>query len=134
MKLFSKNLLIYTLAALLMTIVLRSILSHIFINRNFIVINMWAFLYFALLILIGWRLGNPEEKQGGYFNSFFRYHLVTFLSWTVVSVLWFRLGYASEFEDFSHVTIPMLIWGGGIILHFLYLLVFRRATISKAHA
>lgn len=131
MKFFSKNLLIYTLTALLMTIVLRSILSHIFINRNFVVINLWAFVYFALLLVIGWNLGRQDDRETSYFNTFFRYHLATFFSWTLVSFLWFSLDYASEFEAFWHFTIFFVIWGGFMVLHFLYLLIFKRSAFRK---
>jgi hypothetical protein len=61
----------------------------------------------------------------------FRFHLVTYLTHNIVSVVWFKIGFESRYENMSIIYTTALIWSVFLIMHFLYYLSARKSSIKN---
>jgi hypothetical protein len=86
------------------------------------------------MFLSGWGTGHREGKENFRFDAGFRWNVVTFVMYHLVSLPWFWLGFNSAKEDIrSGIYIALVIWSVFLILHLILFLILRRRTIKGIH-
>jgi hypothetical protein len=92
-----------------------------------------AITYGVLLFLSGWVLGKKHGINSLKFDIGLGFHLAGFLSWTLISLFWFLLGFNSPKESIDSLYYAILIWGVFLVIHIIIFLILRRNTIKGIH-
>lgn len=128
--LITPNLLKFTLATLLLTIIFRLGLST-GITRHLIILVILSSLIYAILMWFNGRyFGWKEYKYLPIYDIGFRFHLATFLAHNIISLLWFAFGFQSHYETISVIFITAGIWSVFLLIHFIYYFSIRKTTIK----
>ncbi|MGB1318780.1 MAG: hypothetical protein ACPG5W_11255, partial [Flavobacteriales bacterium] len=103
---------------LITSILFRYLLSWSLSNSYFTGVWIVAALYFVSVYVLVWRFSIQDKKHLPVFDLGFRFHLVTYLIWVLVSYAWFLFGDVSEHEHILQLHISSIIWGVLIAIHF----------------
>lgn len=130
MKTATKNLMYFAIFFFIGAIVFRYFLSLIVENRLFDLTWILSAIYFVFNFLIGWYFGKRAYESLPLYNIGFRLHFVTYFLFNITALLWFWLGFHSQFESISFIYDIALIWGFFLVVHFIYFMVARKNTIK----
>ena len=130
MKALTKNLMYFAIFFIMGAVVFRYSLSHFLENRSYNLVWIIAVIYFLFNFLIGWFFGKRDYESLPLYDVGFRFHIVTYLLFNIVSGLWFSLGFHSHFESIRIVYVIALFWGIGLLIHFIIYLIARKNTIN----
>lgn len=124
------NLVKFAVAAGVLTIVFRILLSIGIENRSKVIIGASAIFYFSAMFLSGWFFGKKEYLHLPIHDVGFRFHLTTYLAYIILSELWFLLNFNHKSETISTIHVTAAIWGVFLLCHFIYYLYIRKNTIN----
>ena len=128
--LITTNLMKFTLATLLLTLLFRFGLSTSITKHLIIAVVFSAVIYAILMWFNGRYFGWKEYEYLPIYDIGFRFHLATFLSHNLISILWFVFGLQSHYEDISVIFITAAIWSVFLFIHLIYYLSIRKSTIK----
>ena len=129
--LITANLLKFTLATVILTIVFRIGLSTSITNKMNWAVIICSIVYGILMWFNGSYFGRKEYEYLPIYDIGFRFHLSTFLAHNIVSVLWFVFAFESKYENIKVINITALIWSVILIIHLIYYLSVRKETIKN---
>lgn len=130
MKILTKNLMYFAVLFFIAAIVFRYMLSDFIENHSYTLIWIIAVIYFFLIVFMGWFFGKRDYEVLPLYDIGFRFHFVTYLLFNTVSVLWFVFGFHSHFERIEVVYITALIWGGFLLIHFIFYVYAQKQSIK----
>jgi len=130
MKALTKNLMYFAIFFFIGAVVFRYSLSHFLENRSYDLVWIIAVIYFFFNFFIGWFFGKRDYESLPLYDVGFRFHFVTYLLFNIISVIWFSLGFHSQFERIGYVYALALFWGTGLLIHFIIYLIARKNSIS----
>lgn len=130
MKALTKNLMFFTIFFFIGAIVFRYGLSHFIETHNYNLVWITAVFYFIFNFFIGWLFGKKDYETLPLYDIGFRFHFVTYLLFNTVSVLWFLIGFHSQFESIRIVYSTAIFWGIGLLIHFIFYLIAIKNTIK----
>ena len=87
--LITPNLIKFTLATLVLTVMFRIGLSTSITNQILVAIIMSAVVYAILMWLNGYYFGKKEHEYLPIYDIGFRFHLATFFGHNIISIFWF---------------------------------------------
>jgi len=126
----TKNLKIFSILFIFYTIIFRYFLSLSISNHYQTLMWTIAITYGIAIFITAFMLGKSEDVNIGVIYLGFKYHLMTYVIFNVIGLLWYLLGFASKYENFSHVLILVLAWGIGLLIHFLFSLLSSKNSIK----
>ncbi len=129
--LITPNLIKFTLATLVLTVIFRIGLSTSITNQMLLPIIMSAVVYAILMWLNGYYFGKKEHEYLPIYDIGFRFHLATFFGHNTISILWFLFGFESKYENIKTVYLTALIWSVFLITHLILYLVARKTSIKN---
>ena len=129
--LITPNLLKFTLAAIVLTIIFRMGLSTAITNKTTVAVIICSIVYGILMWCIGSYFGRKEYEYLPIYDIGFRFHFSTFLAHNVVSLLWFVFAFESKYENIKVIYITALIWSVFLIIHLIYYLSVRKLSIKN---
>ena len=130
MKTINQYLSKFAITILILTVVFRYSLSSLLSNKEFILVFIPAVLYFLSMFSAGWYFGKKDKEFLPIFDIGFRFHFVTYIVFTLMSEMWFLMGFASKYENIKTVHITALIWGFLMITHFILYLMAKKNSIN----
>lgn len=130
MKTITKNLMYFAIFFFIGAIVFRYFLSVNIENHSYYLLWITAVCYFSFNFSIGWFFGKRDYESLPLYDVGFRFHFVTYLLFNIIAVLWFSLGFHSQFESIGSVYAIALFWGIGLLIHFIFYLIARKNTIK----
>ncbi len=131
MKTITPYLLRFAFVATILTIIFRYFLSYGIENQSTIIIILSGMIYGISMFISGWIIGKKDGEYLPIFDVGFRFHFTTFLVFSVVSELWFILGFNSRYEKIETVHITILIWSILLLIHFIAYLWARKNSINN---
>ena len=132
-NLVTSNLIKFTLVAFLLTIIFRIGLSTSITNKIIIGAIMSALIYAVLMWLNGSYFGKKEYDYLPIYDVGFRFHVSTFFAHNIISILWFKLGFESKYENISITYNIAIIWSIFLITHLIYYISVRKSNIKNIH-
>ena len=131
-NLITPNLLKFTFATIILTIIFRVGLSTSITNNMIIALIICAVVYAVLMFFSGSYFGRKEYYEDlPILDVGFRFHLSTFVGHNLISIIWFKLGFESKYENIKVVYITAIIWSVFLILHLIYYLSVRKSSIKN---
>lgn len=125
------NLLKFLLTAVILTFLFRIGLSF-GLSNHIVWLTISSSILFAIFLFLGGRyFGAKEYELLPIYDIGFRFHLVVFLSFNTISLLWISHGFASIYEKVEHVWITAIFWGIFLLFHFIYYLSVKKTTIKN---
>ncbi|MDR0431469.1 MAG: hypothetical protein LBH58_13495 [Tannerellaceae bacterium] len=131
MKAITVYLLRFALAATVLTIIFRYFLSQGIDAGSTITVILSAVLYFIGMFILGWYFGKKDGNYLPFYDVGFRFHLTTYIIYNLISELWFILEFNSHYENFFTIHRTVFIWGGFLLIHFIFFLWARKRTINN---
>jgi hypothetical protein len=129
--LITANLLKFTLATVILTIVFRIGLSTSINNKMTLAIILCSIVYGILMWFNGSYFGRKEYEYLPIYDIGFRFHLSTFLVHNLISILWFVFAFESKYENIKIIYITALIWSAFLFIHLIYYLSIRKSSINN---
>lgn len=129
--LITPNLLKFTLATALLTVIFRIGLSTSITNKMKLAVILCAIVYGVLIWFNGTYFGRKEYEYLPIYDIGFRFHLATFLAHNVVSLLWFVFTFESKYENIKVIYLTALIWSVFLIIHLVYYLSVKKSSIKN---
>lgn len=129
--LITPNLLKFTLATALLTVIFRIGLSTSITNKMKLAVILCAIVYGFLIWFNGTYFGRKEYEYLPIYDIGFRFHLATFLAHNVVSLLWFVFTFESKYENIKVIYLTALIWSVFLIIHLVYYLSVKKSSIKN---
>ncbi len=131
MKTVNQYLSKFAVTILILTVIFRYSLSTLLSNEEYILVIISAILYFFAMFISGWYFGKKDKEFLPIFDIGFRFHFVTYIIFTLVSEIWFLMGFASKYENIKTVHITAIIWGFFIVIHFIFYLTAKKNSINN---
>ncbi len=131
MKTVNQYLSKFAVTILILTVIFRYSLSTLLSNEEYILVIISAILYFFAMFISGWYFGKKDKEFLPIFDIGFRFHFVTYIIFTLVSEMWFLIGFASKYESINTVHITAIIWGFLLIIHFVFYLMAKKNSINN---
>jgi hypothetical protein len=129
--LITANLLKFTLATVILTIVFRIGLSTSITNKMTLAVILCSIVYGILMWFNGSYFGRKEYEYLPIYDIGFRFHLSTFLVHNLISILWFVFAFESKYENIKIIYITALIWSAFLFIHLIYYLSIRKSSINN---
>jgi hypothetical protein len=129
--LITANLLKFTLATVILTIVFRIGLSTSINNKMTLAVILCSIVYGILMWFNGSYFGRKEYEYLPIYDIGFRFHLSTFLVHNLISILWFVFAFESKYENIKIIYITALIWSAFLFIHLIYYLSIRKSSINN---
>ncbi len=129
--LITPNLLKFTLATIILTIIFRIGLSTSITNKMTLAVILCSVFYGILMWFNGNYFGRKEYEYLPIYDIGFRFHLSTFLAHNLISILWFVFAFESKYENIIIIYITTLIWSAFLIIHMIYYLSVRKSSIKN---
>lgn len=117
MKLITKDLLRFAVAASILTLIFRYFLSMGIDHNSIGIILIISLFYGVSMFLSGMYWGRRDRHHLPIFDVGFRFHLCTFIVHQIISYIWLAGGFASEKEDYGPFYSVMIIWGAILLIH-----------------
>ena len=130
-SLITPNLIKFTLATILLTIIFRVGLSISITNKIVVASTICAIIYGVLMWYNGSYFGRKEHEYLPIYDVGFRFHLSTFLAHNVVSILWFVFAFQSKYENIKVIYFTALIWAVILVIHLIYYFSVRKSSIKN---
>jgi hypothetical protein len=129
--LITANLLKFTLATVILTIIFRIGLSTSITNKMTLAVILCSIVYGILMWFNGSYFGRKEYEYLPIYDIGFRFHLSTFLVHNLISILWFVFAFESKYENIKIIYITALIWSAFLFIHLIYYLSIRKSSINN---
>ena len=129
MKLFTINLLKFSIVALLLTVAFRFVLSFSLEKGSPLPVIVTAVLYAVGMFTSGWIFGKKDYIELPLFDIGFRFHLMTYLICNGIGELYFLAGLQSSYEKVSSVHTTAWIWGLFFLIYFIIYVISRTKSI-----
>jgi len=130
MKTITKNLVLFSLVLIILTILLRYALSFSLQNQHFNSVWLIAVLYGLIVFVFGWIFGKRDNESLPLYDIGFRFHVATYFICNVIAELWYLLELQSDYEKIKVVHLTVLFWGIGLFIHFIFYLNTRKNVIK----
>jgi hypothetical protein len=130
MKLLTINQLTFAGILVILTIACHFGISTFLENREFTWVWLIAALFAISVFFAGWYFGKNDYESLPLYDIGFKYHLITYIAFNLITELWFMLGFQSNFESVKSVHLTALFWGIGLIIHFILYLFARKDSIK----
>ena len=127
------SLLRFAIVAILLTFSFRVALSAFLEAQQFNFVIPIAVLYAATMFIAGRYYGKKDSAYLPIFDIGFRFHLVTFLQFNLVSFAWQLFGNPSTYERVSTLYWTFIYWGLALGFHFYYYRQVKKSTIKDIH-
>ena len=121
----------FAVTILILTVIFRYSLSTLLSNKEFVLVFIPAIIYLLAMFFSGWYFGKKDKEFLPIFDIGFRFHFVTYIIFTLVSEIWFLMGFASKYENIKTVHITAIIWGFFIVIHFIFYLTAKKNSINN---
>jgi len=112
------------------TILFRYLLTFFLNQQQYVLTWILAALYFVCMFSTGWYFGKKANQSLPIASLTFRLHLYTFVIFSFISLLWFKLNLAGVHESFDSVKTGTFIWLVILLFHFGMYLLKGRNTIK----
>jgi hypothetical protein len=112
------------------TILFRYLLTFFLNQQQYVLTWILAALYFVCMFSTGWYFGKKANQSLPIASLTFRFHLYTFIIFSFISLLWFKLNLAGVHENFESFKTGTFIWSILLLLHFGMYLLKGRNTIK----
>ena len=129
-NLLTPNLVKFTLLTILLTVLFRIALSSFITNQMIVAVVMTSIVYGVLMWFNGSFFGRKDYEDLPIYDVGFRFHLATFLTHNVISILWFTFGFQSKYESVRIIYLTAAIWSLFLLAHFIYYLSVRKSTVN----
>ena len=129
--LLTPNLLKFTLATIILTIIFRIGLSAAITSKITVAVIICSIGYGILMWFNGSYFGRKDHEYLPIYDVGFRFHLATFLAHNIISVLWFVFSFESKYENIKVIYITALIWSVFLVLHLIHYLTVRKSSIKN---
>ena len=129
MKFITKNLVYFAVVSTALTLVFRFALSALLANAC-VFYFIAAILYSLSMTAAGWTFGHKDGRELPLYDVGFRFHLITYVQYFVVTGVWFLLGLNAEVEKGEKKLITALVWGFLLAIHFVFYLLSRKKAID----
>jgi hypothetical protein len=130
MKALTKNLILFSIGATILTIVFRFTLSTMLQREMFTYIWAITVFYGIAMFILGWIFGKKERQTLPLYDIGFRFHLTTYIICNLIAEIWFSVGLQSDYEKIKVVHWTMIIWGIVLLIHFFFYLLTRKNSIK----
>lgn len=112
------------------TILFRYLLTFFLNQQQYVLTWILAALYFVCMFSTGWYFGKKANQSLPIASLTFRLHLYTFIIFSFISLLWFKLNLTGVHENFESFKTGTFIWLVILLLHFGMYLLKGRNTIK----
>ena len=129
-NLLTPNLVKFTILTILLTVLFRIALSSFITNQMIVAVVMTSIVYGVLMWFNGSFFGRKDYEDLPIYDVGFRFHLATFLTHNVISILWFSFGFQSKYESVRIIYLTAAIWSLFLLTHFIYYLSVRKSTVN----
>jgi hypothetical protein len=133
MKTLTPSLRRFAIVAILLTFSFRIALSTLLWSRHYNFVMPIAILFAVLMFIAGRYYGQKDQAYLPIFDIGFRFHLVTFLQFNLVSFAWQLFGNPSVHEPISILYWTLTYWGLVLACHFYYYRQVKKSTIKDIH-
>lgn len=130
-KLITPNLVKFSLATIILTVIFRFSLSHFLATEQFTWVLICSVLFGASMFISGFVLGKKDHQFLPIFDIGFRFHLATYVFNMLFTELFFLLNFQSEKESIGTVHNTGLIWGAFLLVHFVVYLIIKKKSIKN---
>jgi len=130
MKALTKNIVLFSIALTILTVLFRFSLSTTLQNLQFSGVWMIAALYAIIAFILGWIFGKRDNLILPLYDIGFRFHLATYLICNLIAEIWFLLGLQSDYEKIKSVHLTIIFWGIGLLIHLIIYLITRKNAIK----
>lgn len=130
MKSITMNLVKFAVLLSLFTILFKFALREMLANEQFAPAWLVAALYGVIIFVIGWIFGKKEKESLPLYDVGFRFHLITFLVFNIITGVWHFLDFESQSRNVKPFYWMTLFWGIGLLLHFIIYLITRKNAIK----
>lgn len=130
MKTITKNLALFSVVLIVLTILFRYTLSNSLQNQHFNIVWVIAVLYGLIVFILGWIFGKRDNESLPLYDIGFRFHVATYLICNIIAELWYLLGLHSDYEKFKHIHLTVIFWGVVLFVHFIIYLITRKNAIK----
>lgn len=131
MKFSTPFLIKFAISSSILTVVFRGILSYgVSKHLNALIITS-AILYGIAMFVIGKYFGKKDHTYLPILDIGFRSHLVTYIIYNFISIMWFLLGLNAAQESIVVVYNTALIWGIFLVIHFIFYIYKRKDSINS---
>tara|TARA_B110000240_G_C13508215_1_gene457537 strand:+ start:2985 stop:3407 length:423 start_codon:yes stop_codon:yes gene_type:complete len=130
-SLITSNLIKFTFATAVLTIIFRIGLSTSINNKMIAAVIICSIVYGILMWLNCSYFGRKEYEYLPIYDIGFRFHLSTFLVHNIISIVWFVFGFESKYENIEVIYITALIWSTFLIIHLIYYLSIKKSSIKN---
>ena len=129
-NLLTPNLLKFTFLAIMLTVLFRIALSSFITDQMIVALIITSIVYGILIWITGYFFGRKDYEYLPISDVGFRFHLATFLTHNLISILWFTFGFQSKYESVRIIYITAAIWSIFLLAHFIYYLSVRKLTVN----
>ncbi len=126
----SRNLKVFSMLFIFYTIGFRYFLSLSITNHNNLILWATAIIYFIIIVITAWISGKTDDITTGIIDLGFKYHLMTYIIFNIIALLWHSLGFSSPYETFRYIFLIITLWGLILFIHLLYHLLTRKNAIK----
>ena len=130
-SIISTNLLKFIITTTLLTIVFRFFLSMSITNKAMVPLMLSALIYGLAMWFNGKYFGKKDYDELPIYDIGFRFHVATFVTHNLISILWFVAGLASVNESIQTNYIIVSSWAVGLVIHLFYYISTRRSAIKN---
>lgn len=120
----------FTFVTIVLTIAFRYFLSYGIENKMTVTVALSAILYAVCMFFFGWYFGKKSGEFLPIIDAGFRFHLMTYMVYNLISELWFVFGFNSHYEKISIIHATAIYWGVFLLLHFVFYLRARKNSFN----
>ena len=129
-NLLTPNLVKFTLLICVLTILFRVALSSFITNKMIVPLILTSIVYGILMWISGSYFGKKDYEYLPIYDIGFRFHLATFVTHNLVSILWFTFGFQSKYESVKIIYMTAGIWSIFLLVHLIYYLSARQSSVN----
>jgi hypothetical protein len=129
MKILTRQLFVFAILLAVYTLAFRFGLSYFIGAKAGVLLWGSAVLYGLAIFFTAYYLGKADAQENPFFDLGLRFHVTTFVIWTIVSLGWFFLGKPNQWEDVTQIVYPLIIWSPLLLIHIIFFLFSRKQTI-----
>ncbi|MBQ4055787.1 MAG: hypothetical protein IJD32_01645 [Bacteroidaceae bacterium] len=118
----------FAVIALLLTVLFRYVLHLCVGMEGAVEPILCAVVYFCLMFLLGWYLGEKDYTENDIHDIGFRFHLTTYIICIGLAYVAYYIGWGTG--NVNSITITSICWGIGLFIHFVFFLIEQKKTIK----
>jgi hypothetical protein len=118
----------FAITSIVLTVIFRFVFSYFLDERLFDFVYIPAVIYGLGMVVNSFIYLINDSDYLPIYDMGFRFHLATYFIFNLVSELWFLMGLNSSCEKVHTVHKTVLIWGGLIVIHYLFYLNARKKS------